>query len=91
VYHITQEAVNNALRHGKAKQVTIAVSRTGEGVVITVTDDGIGIPEEPRTDGMGLRIMDFRANMIGGRLSVHAAETGGTVVRLVFDDTEKKG
>lgn len=85
VFHIAQEAVHNAVRHGKARHVGIELKRSGRRVSVSVSDDGTGIPEALETDGMGLRIMDFRANMIGGHLEVRPGDAGGTVVRLAFD------
>src|SRR5262249_43537403 len=71
LYRIAQEAVGNAIKHGKAGSVTIALAAVGNNLRLGVTDDGIGIPRKrPRTKGMGLRIMQYRAGVIGGSLGV---------------------
>lgn len=84
LYRIAQEAVNNALRHGKAKQVDIRLEAEagGEAIRLVVEDNGGGIPEDAaRAEGMGLRIMRYRAGIMGGTLDVRRAEERGT--RLV--------
>jgi signal transduction histidine kinase len=81
LYRITQEAVRNAIRHGKPKWIGINLSETNDIVKLTIEDDGIGVPEDLKAnDGLGLRIMVHRASMIGGTCSVEPAPTGGTIV-----------
>jgi PAS domain S-box-containing protein len=82
LYRIAQEAVSNAIKHGKAREVRIQLEVTPERTLLSVTDDGTGIPEPPpRNGGMGLRIMDYRAGMIGGVLSIQRNSRVGTTVR----------
>jgi signal transduction histidine kinase len=70
LYRIAQEAVQNAIRHGRATRVVIALSAGRAGVTLCVRDNGRGFPEAlPETRGMGLEIMKYRARMIGGSLS----------------------
>jgi PAS domain S-box-containing protein len=81
LYRIAQEAVGNAIKHGKAGNVTIALAAVGNNLRLGVTDDGIGIPRKrPKTKGMGLRIMQYRAGVIGGSLAVQRNPDGGTTV-----------
>jgi PAS domain S-box-containing protein len=81
LYHIAQEAIHNAVRHGKAKKIAISLEVGPAAVTMTVTDDGTGIPPEPpKGGGMGLRIMNYRASLIGGQVSVSPHASGGTVV-----------
>jgi PAS domain S-box-containing protein len=85
LYHIAQEAVNNAIKHGKAKHVIIRLSSFKNGCTLTISDDGVGIPDAPASDGgMGLHIMRYRASMIGGALQVGRAPLGGTSVDCAF-------
>ena len=74
--------MNNSVRHGKARNVRIGLSRNGETVNLTVTDDGSGLSEKTMANpGIGLRIMQYRAKMLGASLSVERATgSGGTVV-----------
>src|SRR6202034_1877398 len=85
LYHIAREAVNNAIKHGHPSHVVISLSaENGEGT-LAVQDDGAGISETPPSDtGMGLNIMSYRANMIGGSLDVRKNFTGGTTVVCLF-------
>ncbi len=81
LYRIAQEAVSNAVRHGKAKSITISLGRTGERLRLEVRDNGTGLPADvDQARGMGLRIMQYRAAMIGGSISVQSPSHGGTVV-----------
>jgi signal transduction histidine kinase len=82
LFHIVQEAVHNAVRHGKATHVTIVLDVNRDGLAIGIHDDGQGFPTEMKTEGMGLRIMGFRANMIRAALDIRAGETGGTTVQV---------
>ena len=45
LYHIAQEAVNNAIKHGDARQITLSLGRENGGGVLTIEDDGVGVPE----------------------------------------------
>jgi PAS domain S-box-containing protein len=85
LFHIAQEAVNNAIKHGKAKHVIIRLSSFKSGCTLTIIDDGAGIPEVPASDnGMGLHIMRYRASMIGGTLQVGRTPLGGTTIDCAF-------
>jgi PAS domain S-box-containing protein len=81
LYRIAQEAVSNAIRHGKASRVLIRLEVAGQRMVVTVLDNGAGFPATlPQNTGMGLRIMRYRAGMIGGLLSIQPDKSGGTLV-----------
>ena len=81
LYRIAQEALNNAVRHGLARHIAIDLSVRGEELLLSVADDGVGIRSGGGdTEGMGLRIMDFRARAIGGRLEIAPGQDGGTRV-----------
>ncbi len=82
LYHIAQEAVRNALQHGKAKQIGVTLAERGGFVTLTVEDDGIGLLPggTGKSDGLGIRIMAHRAAMIGGSFAIEPSPTGGTIV-----------
>lgn len=81
VYRIAQEAVNNAVKHSKAKSIEIGLSQQRKRIVLTVRDTGVGLPETGvKNAGMGLRIMKYRASMIGATLKVESARGRGTTV-----------
>jgi PAS domain S-box-containing protein len=83
LYRIAQEALTNAARHGHAKRVDIFLSVTREDFLLRITDDGLGIAcvSQPGT-GMGLKIMRYRAGMIGARFEIGPNAPRGTVVRV---------
>jgi len=82
VYRIAQESMGNAVKHGKPKHIDLTLERTGDGVVLTVTDDGIGLSEkrDPNRISMGLDIMRHRAKLIGGSFDIKKRKTAGTEV-----------
>jgi len=81
LYKITQEAVTNAIKHGKAKKVTINLANGSDRLVLTIQNDGLPFPDlRGDSAGMGLRIMNYRASLIGASLDVKGAGTHGTSV-----------
>jgi two-component system, LuxR family, sensor kinase FixL len=88
LFRIAQEAVSNAIRHGKAAHIVIQLKEQRGKIVVSVSDDGVGFPKAvPQNKGMGLRIMQSRAGMIGGTLVLDNNPSGGgrvscTVPRL---------
>jgi len=85
LYRIAQEAINNAVRHGRAKNVILSLSKARGAAVLRVRDDGIGM-QEPAAghEGMGLRIMRYRAEMISGTLAIENTAKPGTTVSCTF-------
>ena len=85
LYKIAQEAVSNAIKHGKATQVTLGIARDGEHLSITIKNDGLPFsPPAGAKNRMGLRIMNYRASTIGARLEIKALEQSGTVVTCML-------
>jgi signal transduction histidine kinase len=85
LYRIAQEAVSNAIRHGKARHIGISLFERGGLLNLAIEDDGIGLPDAwQKGPGLGTRIMAHRAAMIGATLSVEPNPTGGTLVRCSF-------
>jgi PAS domain S-box-containing protein len=81
IFRIIQEAVNNAVRHGKAGHITITLKPKKGFITLTIADDGTGLPDEiGRKKGLGLSIMRHRARMIGADLVIKKNPKGGTSV-----------
>ena len=80
LYRIAQEAMRNALEHGAAREVLIQLTFGAEDMVLTVQDNGKGFDGKANGHGMGLRIMRYRAQCIGGSCEVHAGPAQGTIV-----------
>jgi PAS domain S-box-containing protein len=92
VHRLAQEAVTNAIKHGRAKNITIGLAVVKGGGVLTIRDDGCGFEVgSNRKSGLGLRIMNYRAKMIGGSLSVESSLGGGTFVRCYFPIEAQNG
>jgi signal transduction histidine kinase len=85
LYYIAREAVNNAIKHGHARQILIRLAVLQHQGTLTIQDDGYGIGAiAPGTKGMGLHLMNYRARMVGGSLEVQRISTGGTMVTCLF-------
>jgi PAS domain S-box-containing protein len=81
LFRLAQEAVSNAIKHGKAKRITVHLKADPGRIYLAVNDNGNGFPvETSKSKGMGLRIMQFRAGMIGGTLTVERNAGGGISV-----------
>ena len=85
LYRIAQEAVNNAIRHGKTKNIVIRLSgKSGIGT-LSIQDDGEGFPKQPASPpGVGLNIMNYRADIVGGSLKVQPNQDHGITVTCTF-------
>jgi signal transduction histidine kinase len=87
VYRVAQEALSNVVRHAQATNTRVDL-HFGEDVVLTVTDDGCGIPASSTSASSGSRLgligMRERVNLVGGNLDVHARVPSGTVVRATI-------
>jgi PAS domain S-box-containing protein len=77
-YRITQEAIQNAIRHGQARQISVELAVDGFQLCLKVFDNGKGFSSDSKSySGMGLHIMQFRANSIGGHLTVQSQPNAG--------------
>ena len=80
LYRIAQEAIHNATKHGKAHKIDIRLSANPSATSLSISDDGIGLPKNGKTsDGVGISIMRYRANLMDGEFAIEATR-GGTVV-----------
>ena len=84
LHRIVQEALSNAKRHGHARNICINLTSDSQHIRLSIRDDGRGI-DKGAVDrgGLGLRTMNYRAQVIGGQLSVKANRHGGTIVRCI--------
>ncbi len=81
LYRIAQEAINNAIKHGKAKEIVIRLEKKDHRMTLSVTDDGAGFSDSARNGpGMGMRIMAYRATVIGATFGVERVSPRGTRV-----------
>jgi signal transduction histidine kinase len=80
LFRIAQEAVGNALRHAQPHMIEIVLATDKQALCVTIEDDGCGFAETQVTEGLGRRIMQHRARIIGAFLSVHSEPGAGTRV-----------
>jgi len=83
LYRIAQEAVSNAVRHGRAKHITLTLQSRESKTLLTVTDDGKGIDVAAHKRGVGLQIMRHRARMMGALIEIERAHRSGTQIRCL--------
>jgi two-component system sensor kinase FixL len=92
LYRIAQEALTNAARHGRASTVDILLMVTKNTFLLRVTDDGVGIEVANKpVAGMGLKIMRYRAGMIGAKIEIGANTPHGTIVRVTGEQPMRPG
>lgn len=85
LYRIAQEALNNAITHGRAEQIELSLHGLGDQACLCVRDNGVGLTKlAARASGIGLRSMKYRANLIGGVLDVESIQPRGTQVTCRF-------
>jgi signal transduction histidine kinase len=82
-YRIAQEGLNNIARHAEASKASLRCRSSGEGVELTITDDGVGLPADGATRrGLGLVTMRERTEMLGGNYSISSSPGAGCTVTL---------
>jgi signal transduction histidine kinase len=85
LYYIAVEAVNNAIKHGRAKNIVIRLGERNSGGILKIEDDGAGfhIALTP-LGGLGMSTMNYRARMVGGSLEMQSVPGSGTAVTCLF-------
>lgn len=87
LYRIAREAVINANKHAQARQIVVKLERSRKEMVLRVIDDGTGFRKELKPQqGLGFHIMNYRAQLMGGRVEIDSPQTGGTRVSCYFPD-----
>ncbi len=81
LYRIAREAVINANKHAQAREIVVRLERSPGGMVLHITDDGVGFRNDSKLKGgLGIHIMNYRAQLIGGRLEMDSQKRRGTRV-----------
>ena len=83
IYRVVQEALNNCVKHSKASEVRVVIHRDGDGLSISVQDDGVGFDPE-HNKGVGLLGMMERVAGVGGRLHIESHPGRGTILSIFF-------
>jgi len=84
LFYIAQEAVNNAVKHSGARNVTIDLLKRKEHIELRISDDGSGIPAKVPKAGIGLQIMQYRARIIGAGFDISSDNRNGTTVQVLL-------
>jgi len=86
LFRIAQEAVNNAIKHARASEVTIRLMQTPTQLQLEIADDGTGLTKArgAKSDGIGLGVMKHRASAIGAELTVTSKRHTGVTIRCVL-------
>lgn len=85
LFRLAQEAMNNSMKHGKARRIVVRLERLNGSAALSISDDGIGLRDSNGPNhGLGLRIMNYRAQKLGGALDISVAPSGGVSVRCTF-------
>jgi PAS domain S-box-containing protein len=92
LYRIAQEGINNAVKHGKPGRIEISLATLPSHLRLRIKDDGRGFRiEAARRGGMGLRIMQYRAHVIGGVLTIQSRPKRGTEVQCLVPTPQGVG
>jgi len=87
LYRIAREAVINASKHAQAREIVVKLEQSRQGKTVHIIDDGVGFPDELKLQhGLGLHIMKYRAQLIGGHLEITSPKSGGTRVSCYLPD-----
>jgi two-component system, NarL family, sensor histidine kinase UhpB len=89
LYRIAQEASTNAIRHGHAKTITFSLTRENNVLHLCISDNGIGFFETIPREGLGLRTMHHRAQVMNARLDVRSAPNCGTQIHCYIPDSHR--
>jgi signal transduction histidine kinase len=89
-FRIAQEALNNAVKHGQARQITVKLTRSAEQLRLEIKDTGVGFNPSAASEGLGLVSMRERLRMVGGTLKVTSSYGQGTVIEALVDIAERQ-
>ena len=87
VYRIAQEALNNIVKHARARRVKLGIASSAEEIVLEVSDDGVGFAPELTARCLGLRSMQARAARLGGSFQLQSGLNQGTRIRASIPRT----
>ena len=86
-YRIAQEAINNSIKHGQATKIDLGLISANGQIILTIKDNGIGVKNTgTKPNGMGLRVMNYRAGMIGATVQLDSNPDGGTIVKCTVQN-----
>ncbi len=91
-YRIVQESIHNAVKHGAARNILVSLKRESNCLILKVRDDGRGFPKtRRRKTGMGLRIMSYRASVIGASIEIQKNANPGALLICSLEEKKRRG
>jgi len=90
IYRITQEQINNILKHAMAKKVCIMLKEEDGNAVLVITDDGIGIDKAGKTGGIGMKNMKSRSELLNGQFFIDSTPGKGCTLKILIPLTDGK-
>ena len=91
IFYIVQEAINNAVKHGKVQNIIITYSSNEDNIYLSIEDDGVGFDvTQTSSQGIGLGLMKYRARAIGGALDITSNPGTGTEILIKFPRINNK-
>jgi len=91
LYQIAQEAVTNSVKHAAARQIDIRLAMDGPELYLSIADDGVGFPEKPQSEGLGLHLMRHGAALSGATFDIRRNGENGTVATCRLAHFESNG
>jgi two-component system, NarL family, sensor kinase len=85
LFRVAQEALANAVKHGKAKQIAVQLAQNASSIRLVVSDDGIGFDAISPSNGLGLESMQERVRIVGGTFTLASSPGQGTTVEVVAE------
>ena len=82
VYRVVQEALTNCVKHASAKSIRVTVRRIGDSLAVAVMDDGVGLRQDEKRSGLGLRGIEERVRDLGGTFSIDSSPGAGTSLHV---------
>jgi signal transduction histidine kinase len=79
LYQIAHEAVTNSVKHAAARRIDIRLAVDGRELCLSIIDDGVGFPDKPRSEGLGLHLMRHGAALSGGTFDIRRNGKNGTI------------
>lgn len=85
LFRIVQEAINNAIKHASASEISLSLTETEKNLIIKINDNGIGFDLNTAELGNGLENMQKRASEINGKINIHSKINAGTQIEIMCD------
>jgi signal transduction histidine kinase len=91
LYQIAQEAVTNSVKHAAARQIDICLEMEGPELCLSIVDDGVGFPDKPQSEGLGLHLMRHGATLSGATFDIRRNGRRGTIATCRLAHFESNG